>query len=249
MKYDEIDAVHSSAAFTRKQLLSMDVPTLKVLIADDHQIFIEGLKVVLGKSEFFSFHIVGEVNTGNALLRLMEREEADLILLDMDLPDMDGLEVLSHLKGRREGMRVVTLSMFDEAKIVKAAFKAGTDGYILKSNKVLELHQAIKTVMEGHTYMSKGLSLVNDTGMHARFMQNGRITISYEDRFIKKFNLTKREIEVLKLVAQAMNNKEIASELYISDQTVSVHRKNIMKKLDVRSTASLIKFAFENNLI
>lgn len=227
----------------------MDVPTLRVLIADDHQIFIEGLKVVLAKTSEYRCDIVGEANTGNALLRLMENVEADLLFLDMDMPDMDGLEVMGQLKGKDTSMRVITLSMFDEAKVIKAAFKAGTDGYILKSNKITELHEAISQVMEGHTYMSKGLSLVNDTGMHSRFMQNGRVSISYEDRFIKKFNLTKREIEVLKLVAQALNNKEIAGELYISDQTVSVHRKNIMKKLDVRSTASLIKFAFENNLI
>lgn len=227
----------------------MDVPTYKVLLADDHQIFIEGLKVILAKATDFTCEITGEANSGNGLLKLVENEPADLLLLDMDLPDMDGLEVLACLKEKGVEIRVITLSVFDEAKIIKAAFKGGTDGYLLKSNSVSEVHEAIKVVMTGQTYMSKGLSLVNESGMHARFMTNGRITVSYEDRFIKKFNLTKREIEVLKLVAQALSNKEIAGELYISDQTVSVHRKNIMKKLDVRSTASLIKFAFENNLI
>ena len=227
----------------------MDVPTLKVLITDDHQIFIEGLKVFLAKNNDFKCEIVGEANTGNALLRMVDDAEADLLFLDMDLPDMDGLEVMGFLKKKGLKMRVITLSMFDEPKIIKAAFKAGTDGYLLKSNKALELHEAIKIVMTGETYMSRGLSLMNESGKHTRFMQNGRISVSYEDRFIKKFNLTKREIEVLKLVAQALTNKEIAGDLYISDQTVSVHRKNIMKKLDVRSTASLIKFAFENNLI
>ena len=227
----------------------MDVPTLKVLIADDHQIFIEGLKVVLARAEKFVCKVAAEANTGNALLKLVDQTEADLLLLDMDLPDMDGLEVLANLKEKGLKMRVIILSMFDEPKIVKAAFKAGTDGYLLKSNNVTELYEAIQTVMTGQTYMSKGLSLVNESGKHARFMQDGKISMSYEDRFIKKFNLTKREIEVLKLIAQAMSNKEIASELYISDQTVSVHRKNIMKKLDLRSTASLIKFSFENNLI
>lgn len=227
----------------------MDVSTLRIIVADDHQIFIEGVKVVLSKAEGFVCEVVGEANTGNSLLKLLESRTADLILLDMDLPDMDGLEVMANLKERGVKIRVITLSMFDEPKIVKAAFKAGTDGYILKSNNVRELYDAIKTVMSGQTYMSVGLSLTNESGMHARFMQNGKISVSYEDRFIKKFNLTKRELEVLKLVGQAMSNKEIAKELYISDQTVSVHRKNIMRKLGVSSTASLIKMAFENNLI
>lgn len=227
----------------------MDVPTHKVLIADDHQIFIEGLKVVLGKATAFQCEIVGEANTGNALLKSLENGlEADLLMLDMDMPDMDGLEVMSILKTKNLAMRVVTLSMFDEPKIVKSAFRAGVDGYLLKSNHIHEVHEAISTVMTGQTYMSKGLSLTNESGKHSRFMHNGRVTVSYEDRLVRKFNLTKRELEVLKLVAQALSNREIAGELYISDQTVGVHRKNIMKKLDIRSTASLVRFAYENNL-
>lgn len=227
----------------------MNNPNIRIILADHHQIFIEGLKVVLDRFPSFCFEVTGEVNTGNGLIKLMEQEEADLILMDMNLPDMDGLELVAILRDRKVRARIITLSTFDEPKIVKAAFKAGADGYILKSNHPQELYQAIRTVLSGQTYMSIGLSLTNDSGMHARFMQEGKLTVSYEDRFIKKFNLTKRELEVLKLVGQAMSNKEIARELYISDQTVSVHRKNIMRKLGVSSTASLIKISFENNLI
>ena len=226
----------------------MDQP-IRIILVDNQQIFIEGLKVVLDKCENLKFELVGELGTGNALLRLLEKEEADLVLLDLNLQDMDGLEVLSHLKERKNEVKVITMSIYDEPKIVKSAFKAGTYGYVLKSSSTNELHQAIKTVMEGETFMSIGLSLTNNSGMHSQFMHNGKLSASFEDRFIKKFKLTKREIEVLKLVGQAMSNKEIAKELYISDQTVSVHRKNIMKKLDVNNTASLIKFAFEHNLI
>ena len=226
----------------------MDQP-IRIVLVDAHPIFIEGLKVVLSRTEEMAFEIVSEANTGNALLKHIESLEADLILLDMSLPDMDGLEVLNNLKSRGVKTKVITLSVYDEPKIVKSAFKAGTYGYVLKSNGLSEFFKAIRTVMDGETYMSVGLTLTNTTGMHTQFMHNGKLTSSFEDRFIKKFKLTKREIEVLKLVGQAMSNKEIAKELYISDQTVSVHRKNIMKKLDVNSTASLIKFSYEHNLI
>ena len=223
--------------------------TIRIVLVDNHQIFIEGLKVVLDGCNELDFEVVGEINTGNALIKFLEKNDADLVLMDMNLADMDGLEVLNTLKERRIKTKVITMSVYDEPKIVKSAFKAGTYGYVLKSTGLLEFYKAIKIVMKGETYMSLGLSLTNTTGMHSQFLHNGKLSSSFEDRFIKKFKLTKREIEVLKLVGQAMSNKEIAKELYISDQTVSVHRKNIMKKLDVNNTASLIKFAFEHNLI
>ncbi|TAK43751.1 MAG: response regulator transcription factor [Saprospiraceae bacterium] len=227
----------------------MKFPSYRVLVADDHQIFIEGLKVVLGQSKGFRCELVGAACTGNAIVKLACQQEADLLLLDMNLPDMDGLEVLSQIKAREIPLHIIILSMYDEPKIVKAAFKGGVDGYVLKSNNVEELYSAITAVMEGETYISSSLSFTNGGGRHSRLMTDGRLKITYDDRFLKKFNLTRREMEVMKMVGHAMSNKEIAGELYISDQTVSVHRKNIMRKLGVCSSASLIKMAFENNLL
>ena len=227
----------------------MNVPEIRILIADDHQIFIEGVKVVLQRYETFKCVIAGEANTGNSLLRMADQIEAEILLLDLNLPDMDGLEVLTNLKDRGSKLRVIIFSIYDEPKIVKAAFKAGSDAYVLKGSNYRELYEAIEAVMEDQTYISKGLSLTNGTGMNSRFLQHGKLSVSFDDRFIKKFSLTKRELEVLKLVGKAMTNKEIAKELYISDQTVSVHRKNIMRKLGVSSTAGLIKMAYENNLL
>jgi len=226
----------------------MNHTELKLVLTDDHHIFIEGLKVVLGRSEKIKFNIIAEAFTGNSLLKMIGGLQPDLLLLDLSLPDMDGIEVLSHLKSAGVDFRILVLSMYDEPKVIRAAFKAGADGYVLKNSPATELYHAIEKVMEGDTYLSVGLSLTNQSGMNSRFMQNGKLAPSYDDRIVKKFNLTKRELEVLKLVGQALTNKEIAGELYISDQTVSVHRKNIMRKMGATSSAGLIKIAYENNL-
>lgn len=228
----------------------MELPVIRIIIADGQQIFIEGLKTILSRGEQFCFEVVGEALTGNSLLKLMKNIPADILFLDMGLADMDGLEVLSSMKELDcQQVKIVTLSIFDEPKVVKAAFKAGTDAYVLKSSNAREIFEAVGAVLRGETYMSLGLSLTNDTGRNSLSMQEGKLLISYDDRFVRKYNLSKRELEVLKLVAQAMTNKDIAKELYISDQTVSVHRKNIMRKLGVGNTASLIKMAYEHHLL
>lgn len=221
---------------------------IKIVVVDDHQIFIEGVKKVLSDIEEFQCKVIGEANDGKELLRLLRRKEVDLLFLDMNLPDMDGLEILDSLKNKpNKPKRIIILTMYDEPKMVKAAFKSGVDGYILKGNGVQELKQAIEEVMEGNTFMGEGVNLINGIGKNKK--QTGGIKSVFQDKFIKKYHLTKRELEVLSLISQAMSNKEIAKELYISDQTVSVHRKNIMRKLGVSNTAGLIKVAYDNSLI
>jgi len=135
------------------------------------------------------------------------------------------------------------MTMFDDPRLVKAAFKAGADGYMLKSGSKDELFHAIEEVIEGHTYIGNGLALVEHRN------GNGSDVISPDKRFARTYGLTRREMEVMRYIGQALNNKDIAEKLFISDQTVSVHRKNIMRKLGVNNTASMIKIAFENNLV
>lgn len=226
----------------------MDSAEIRIMVVDDHQIFIEGLKYVLGKQSVVACNIVGQAGTGGGILKMLEQSPIDLLMVDIGLPDMDGLELIAKVKESGYQFRIITLSMYSEPKIVRAAFRAGTDGYLLKSSTVSELMQALKTVLEGETYMSTGLSLTQASGANYRLIHNDKLSVAYDDRIVKKFNLTKRELEVLKLIGQAKTNKEIAVDLYISDQTVSVHRKNIMRKMGVGNTASLIKMAYENNL-
>jgi DNA-binding NarL/FixJ family response regulator len=221
---------------------------IKIIIADDHRIFTEGLRAVLKGDPDTQFEIVGIVHNGQELSRLLKKKPADILILDLNLPDMDGLEIITFIKNERISIRVLALSMYEQPRIIKSAFKAGVDGYILKSKGVDELFDAIDAVMQGNTYIGQGVAFSSE--FHKSIGEKRKIHgFQFEDRFIKKHNLTKRELEILRLITQAMSNKEIGRELYISDQTVSVHRKNIMRKLGVSNTAGLLKVAFDNSLV
>lgn len=219
---------------------------VNVVIADDHQLFIAGLRSILNDVDGFELNLVEIANTGEELINVLKHQIPDLLILDLNMPERDGLDVLGSIGKKYDDMRILALTMYDESKIVKTAFKAGVDGYVLKSSGKDELVRAITEVLEGHTFMGEGVSLNGITNRGGRRSDNA---VEFQDRFIKKYNLTKREIEILRLISSALSNKEIAKELYISDQTVSVHRKNIMRKLGVSNTAGLIKIAYDNSLI
>ncbi len=221
---------------------------VNTLLADDHQLFTEGLKNILGRSQKYSFHILGEALNGNELISLIEKEIPDLVLLDLNMPESDGLEVLETIRKKYKDLRILALTMYDEVKLVKSAFKSGVDGYILKNSDPKDLLFAIDVVLQGKTYLGDGVELVGKAWRKNGLVEHGSKK-KFEDSFIQKYNLTKREMEILRLITQALSNKEIADELYISDQTVGVHRKNIMRKLSVSNIAGLIKIAYDNSLV
>ncbi len=220
---------------------------VKTILADDQCIFIEGLKAVLHKKSSLSIDVVDCAFNGKELMDIIRRESADLLILDLKLPEKDGLEVLKILRKERVPIQVLILSRYDDPKIVKTAFKYGADGYILKDKNVTELFTAIQEVLAGNTFIGEGVNLHK---LSARRF-NGKPAAAYvfQDSFVKRHKLTKREVEILRLITEALSNKEIARELYISDQTVSVHRKNIMRKLGVSNAAALIKTAYDNSLV
>ncbi len=224
----------------------LNMRTVKTYIADDHHLFVAGLKTVLKESKDFDFSIIGTAHNGNELMTMLKSGGADLLLLDLNMPEKDGLDVLSTIREQFAGLKIIALTNYDEVKLVKAAFKAGVDGYVLKNVGIPELIHAIDEVLEGRTYVGKGVKLNKN---HFAKQEPTAQQSVFIDKFIKKYNLTKRELEILRLIAQALSNKEIAKELFISDQTVSVHRKNIMRKLGVSNTASLIKISYDNSLI
>jgi DNA-binding NarL/FixJ family response regulator len=221
---------------------------IRTVIADDHQLFTEGLKNILRRTDKFEFQILGEAENGRDLLPILKRTYPDLLLLDLNMPEADGLDVLDSIRENYSDMKILALTMYDEAKLVKSAFKAGVDGYILKNSDPYELLNAIEEVLKGKTYIGVGVQLVGARANGTTYMADKERS-KFEDKFIQKYNLTKREIEILKLISQAFSNKEIAQELFISDQTVSVHRKNIMRKLNVSNIAGLIKIAYDNSIV
>lgn len=219
---------------------------IKIVIADDHHLFIAGLQTILNNVDGYNFEILGIAHTGESLITLLKKSKPELLLLDLNMPERDGLDVLGTIKESYPDLKILALTMYDDAKIVKSAFKSGVDGYVLKNVGKNELVRAMSEVMQGHTFLGEGVKLNAILEMTPKHTE---AAMFFEDKFIKKYNLTKRELEILRLISQALSNKEIARELYISDQTVSVHRKNIMRKLGVSNTAGLIKIAYDNSLV
>lgn len=219
---------------------------VSVVIADDHQLFITGLRSILNDIDDYEIEMLGIANDGEELISILKRQSPDLLILDLNMPERDGLDVLDSIRDQYSDLKILALTMYDESKIVKSAFKSGVDGYVLKSSGKEELVKAIKEVLDGRTFLGKGVSL---NSLVTKASRKSDDAYHFEDKFIKKSNLTKREFEILRLISLALSNKEIAKELFISDQTVSVHRKNIMRKLGVSNTAGLIKIAYDNSLI
>lgn len=227
-----------------KNMTNPAVKSLNILIADNHPIFVEGLRNVLSvPAGKYLFQLKGVAQNSTGIGEMLGRTNIDLLLMDMNLSDSEGLNLLPALKKAYPHLRILLFTFSDDARLIKAAFRAGSDGLLLKSTSRDELLRAVEDVMAGKTFLGRGISLTE----HIPGM--GADSVLPESRFARKYGLTRREIEVMRYIGQVLNNKDIADKLYISDQTVSVHRKNIMRKLGVNNTASLIKIAFENHLV
>jgi len=208
----------------------------------DHVLFLDGLKRVLEESEAFNFDIVGTATSGLEVIRLVKMNKPHIVFLDLNMPGKDGLAVLEEIKAWNKEIKVIVVTMYDKAKIVKSAIKIGCKGYVLKMYGKHELFTAVEAVLSGETYIGQGIEFTSQ-GIPKKE------DVRFDDSFIRKHKLTKRELEILQLISQALSNKQIGKKLFISDQTVSVHRKNIMRKLGVSNTAGLIKVAYDNSLI
>ncbi len=220
---------------------------IRSVIVDGQSIFRAGLKAFFEQTVEPNVVVIGEENTAEGLTLFLHKNlNTELVFLDLNLPDQDGLELVPQIRKQFKNVKIMVLTSYSDYKFVGQALKNGADGYILKSNEPQDLLEGVNEVMAGNTYIAPGLHITPPNGKR---LTNGIKKSIYEDRFVIKQKLTKREHEVLELITQAKNNKEIAKELYISDQTVGVHRKNIMRKLGVRNTINLIKFALENQLV
>lgn len=221
----------------------------RVIIADNQKMFVDGLQAIISEVNEAPIRIVGLVYTLEELKSCLDFS-FDLLILEPALADTEGLQLIEDIKSERPDIKIIVLSNYGEAKIVKNAFLKGVDGYVLKNTHAIEFLNCVDRVIEGHTYIGEGLRLTPEFSKSKKQAKtNTGLTQVFQDRLILKSKLTKREKQILTLVVQFKSNKEIAQELYISDQTVSVHRKKIMKKFGVTGTVNLIKFAMDHHLV
>ncbi|MEZ4910762.1 MAG: response regulator transcription factor [Saprospiraceae bacterium] len=222
---------------------------LRAVIADTQKMFAEGMQAILTEMSMQSIKIVG-IAYSMIELKKMLAYPIDLLIMDLTIAEQDSHKLISELKTENPTLRIIVLSNISESKFVRQAFIQGVDGYVLKSNHALDLLECIDKVMDGNTYLSDGLRLAPEL-VQKKKKKSSLVedAMKYEDRFILKQKLTKREKQILALIVQFKSTKNIAEELYISDQTVASHRKRIMKKFGVNNTGTLIKFSLENQLV
>lgn len=217
---------------------------IRLLIADKHNLFLEGFKNLLAQSKENDFQVVS-CNSGRDILNIVAANKIDLIFMDLDLAGSNGLDVIPQIKNISTQTKVCVLTHYSESRFVKQSLQGGADGYCLKTDSFNAIEKHISSLFEGHMVMSSGLRITPNLERKKSLVRKS----SFDDGFSLRQKLTAREHEVLMQIVEAKNNKEIGEALYISDQTVGVHRKNIMRKLGVKNTASLIKFALDNTLV
>jgi two-component system response regulator NreC len=212
---------------------------IRVFITDDHEIYLEGLSLLLGKQE--GIEVIGTATSGKELLSQVTNLQADILLLDVYLPDLGEEEIVRQIRATRPDLRIIYLTLLRGTRYVHKLSKYNIQGYILKNASLDELLHAIRTVREGGSYFSRDIHIGDRD-------EDFRNTITIEDKQIDEI-LSRRELEVLRLICKEFSNAEIADKLFLSVSTVETHRKNLIAKLGVNNTVGLVKFALRNNLI
>ena len=211
---------------------------INILLVDDHQIVIDGLRGLLeGESEIGVLH---HALNGQETLDKIKEEDIDLVLLDINLPDMSGFDICKELKLKSDNPKIIALTMHGNAGYINKMIKVGVDGYLLKNTGRDELILAVHTVMKGERYFSKEVTDSLISGMH-------QVKKPRTSDFIQK--LTRREKEVLQLITEELTTDEIAAKLFISSTTVISHRKSLLRKLNAKNVAGLVKKAYEFGLL
>lgn len=207
-----------------------------VVIVDDHALFRNGLKLLL--SSYKDFKVVAEASNGIEFLNLLDVIPIDVVLLDIDMPEMNGIVAAQRAMKSFPELKIITLSMYGEEEYYYKMVEAGVCGFLLKDSDIDEVYAALTSVVEGKSYFSQELlqSLL-------RNIKNP------EDNPNEVFDLSPREIEIIALICQGLSNLEIGEKLYLSKRTVEKHRANILEKTDTKNTASLVMFAIKNKIV
>ena len=214
---------------------------IKLLIADDHQLFIDGLRMLLDNE--VHIQVVGQALNGEEVLKELGAQEVDIVLLDINMPDTDPLSLVKTIRAKHRHTKIIILTMYHGTRYYSKLIRHGINGYLYKSEGKAVFLEAIEKAVRGETYISKELL----TDVEA---PKGTPSPAFDLHLAAPENvLTKREIEILKLVAQEYSNQEIGEKLFISTSTVDTHRKHILLKLGVRNTVGLVKYCLQNNLL
>jgi len=211
---------------------------IRILLADDHIIVREGLRACL--AEYPQIMIVGEASDGKEAVQKVEELKPDVVLMDLNMPVLSGLTATSLIKEKKKKTRVLVLTVYDEREYIVKILDAGGDGYLLKDTSPSELVRGIEAVHRGDAYFSPAVSRIVLSEHKARSLPKGRRPSAI---------LSRRELEVVTLIAEGFTNKEIANTLFISERTVTTHRERIMKKLDVHSAGEILRYALAHGIV
>lgn len=208
----------------------------KIILADDHQLFIEGVRTVL--AEIPGVEITAAVNNGSDLMDKFRSTTVDLVLLDLNMPKIDGLKCLQEIKKERPHVKVLVLTNYNQPELMEEVKQLKADGFMVKNSTATELRRAVERILAGEKLFSE-------------LQKPGVLDESsyFFDDFLKKFKLTRREVDIIRLVCREFSSKQIAAELHLSEFTVNTHRKNIQRKLNVKNVAGLVAFAKEHHLV
>lgn len=210
-------------------------PVIRIMLVDDHEIFRIGLKQIISTLGYAK--VVGEAENGLDFLRLIETTETDIVLMDIQMPVMDGIEATRRAKEMKPGIKILALSTFKEEHYIQQMIAHGAKGFLLKNIRRDALDRALQAVYNGRTYYSEELWDYFTRSMSRD--EDNKVHIS----------LTKREHEILQLLSKGLNNREIADKLFVSERTVVGHKTNLLAKTNCKNTVALLSFAIRNGLV
>ena len=209
---------------------------IKIHLIDDHQIVIDGLLAVLKLED--DFEVVGFSLNGENVHERLIKNKADVLIMDINMPDIDGIDVLKDFQKKGIPCKIIVLSSYDDVKLIKEVLNLGVNGYLSKKCAGENIAEAIRKVYDGEQYFCDAIKDKMLTSFSNNTNTDAPVT-----------NITKRELEILQLVVREFTTKEISEQLTISINTIDTHRKNIMKKLNVKNTIGMVKYAIKNDLV
>jgi len=221
------------------------MPKIRILLADDHDVVRSGLRALLRTSPDFA--IVGEAVDGEEAVRMTEETKPDVVIMDISMPNLDGIAATKVIKDKLPDVKVVILTVHEDEEYAYQVLRAGASGYVLKNAGKKDIFKAIESAVSGQRFFSPGISNIMVESFIKRANEQPKVEpqpVSTSDQ-----PLTKRELEVLKYIALGHTNRQIAEALFLSFRTVNTHRANIMQKLDIHETAGLVRYAISIGLV